>query len=58
MTSIIEEIRAALLLANPEDLEMFRRYLTWMMIRRKITDRFYFKAHWVNPVGKVHWIGR
>jgi hypothetical protein len=48
MTDIIEEIRAALLLANPNDLEAFRHYLEWMKIRQKITSRFYFRAHWID----------
>ena len=45
---IIAEIRAALLLANPDDLEDCKRYLQWMAIRQRVTDRFYFRAHWLN----------
>lgn len=55
--NIIEEIRAALLLATPNDLDMYLRYLQWMMVRRKINDRFFFRAHWIQGPKKVyHWL--
>lgn len=46
--NIVEEITAALLSAKPDDLEMARRYLKWLKMRRKINHRFYFRAHWVD----------
>ena len=58
MTDIIEEIRAALLLANPNDLELFKRYLKWMMIRKQVNHRFYFQAHWITRPLIYHWIGK
>lgn len=56
MTDIIAEIRAALLLANPDDLELFERYLKWMLIRRQVNNRFYFRAHWIAPARRYHWL--
>jgi hypothetical protein len=45
--TILEEIYAALLLARPDDLTEVRRYIEWIRIRRRVNDRFYFRAHWV-----------
>jgi hypothetical protein len=59
MTDIIDDIRTALLLANPKELEMFRRYLQWLLVRRKINKRFYFQAHWIRKPGQqYHWLGK
>lgn len=54
----IEEIVTALLLLGYEDFENAKRYLAWMQVRRRINHRFYFAAHWVEPRGTYHWVGR
>lgn len=59
---MINEIIAALLLSNPKDLAVIRKYIAWMKIRRAVNDRFYFRAHWVQKTApqlsarRVHWI--
>jgi hypothetical protein len=58
MTNTLEDITIALLLAHPDDFEAARKYLQWMQVRRKVTDRFYFRAHWISPERKIHWVGR
>ena len=57
--NIDEEIIIALALLGPDDLEAARRYIQWIKIRRKVTDRFYFRAHWLQgPRQNYHWIGK
>lgn len=53
-----DEIRRALIEVHSDDLPMIRSYVRWVRIRRKVTDRFYFKAHWIAaPVRRFHWVG-
>ena len=65
--TIIEEIYMALLLARPDDLKEFEKYIRWILVRRQINQRFYFSAHWVQhsgprkmapslPAARAHWI--
>jgi len=59
---MINEIIAALLLANSSDIETIRKYVWWVGFRRQVHDKFYFRAHWIqNRVEKTstcraHWI--
>lgn len=57
------EIRRALIDVHNDDLRVIRQYVAWIRIRRKVTDLFYFNAHWVKPepvqvaVQRFHWVG-
>ena len=56
--NLIEQIENELLQMGPEQLEVARKYLQWIKLRRKVNDRFYFVAHWIRPERKYHWLGR
>jgi hypothetical protein len=55
-----EEIYSALLLTRPGDLAEVRKYIQWIMIRRRINGYFYFAAHWVTRPSardaRAHWV--
>jgi len=58
-----DEIRRALIEVHDDDLKVIRQYISWVRIRRRITDRFYTKYHWVGPSSgrapapAFHWVG-
>jgi len=55
-----DEIRRALIEVHDDDRQTIRHYIAWVRIRRKITDRFYRKHHWVVPAAQpfnAHWVG-
>lgn len=55
----MQDIRAALTAAHPADFGIIRSYIRWLMIRRKVTDRFYAPVHFAKPQHElIHWIGR
>lgn len=54
-----EQIRAALTEAHPHDFAMIRSYIRWLLIRRRVTDRFYTPVHYAKPQHELwHWIGK
>lgn len=54
----MDEIRRELLRSHPCDLPAIRRYVTWVQFRRAVHNTFYYPAHWVRPVTRVHWVGQ
>jgi hypothetical protein len=55
--NLLEQIENELLQMGPEQLEVARKYLQWIKIRRRVTDRFYFAAHWITrPRNQYHWV--
>ena len=54
-----DQIRAALIESHPSDLNIIRSYVKWLLIRRRVTDRFYQPMHFVRPQHElVHWVGK
>lgn len=57
--NLIDEIISGLLVLGPEDMEVVKRYLHWMMLRRQVNNRFYLTPHWVKkPPARYHWINK
>lgn len=55
---MMDEFRNALGQSHSDDLATIRHYIKWVMFRRKITDSFYQRFHWVKPTKRIHWVGR
>lgn len=55
---IDDEIAKAVFDSNKADLRTILNYVRWVKVRRQIHHRFYFDAHWIRPIGNVHWVGR
>jgi hypothetical protein len=53
----IEEIIAALLVANTADYPAIKKYVAWVMFRRRMYNEFFLSAHWIRPEEKYHWVG-
>jgi hypothetical protein len=55
--NLTEEIVATLALLGMDDIELAKKYLDWIAVRRKINRRFYFAAHWIErPKQNYHWL--
>lgn len=55
---MMDEFINALDQSHSDDLPVIRNYIKWVSFRRKITNTFYQKFHWVKPTPRIHWIGR
>jgi hypothetical protein len=53
-----DDVYNALCGSHPEDIHKIRKYIAWVKMRRKIHHVFFFRAHWLGPERKYHWLGR
>lgn len=54
---VINEIHRAMRQAHESDIPTIKQYIAWVVFRRRMHDRFYFRAHWVQKSAqRAHWV--